>query len=72
MLTDLAVLTRADLTYVLPVAASSNVLIAIAGHFWLHEHISALRWLGIFIISVGVFVAETTPDLTARPGSEHP
>jgi drug/metabolite transporter (DMT)-like permease len=70
MLTDLAVLSRADLTYVMPVAASSNVLIAIGGHFWLHEHISSGRWLGILIISISVLLAETTPDRTTPPSSE--
>jgi len=62
--TDLAVLSRADLTYVLPVAASANVLLAIAGHFLLHERISTTRWLGILIISGGVLLAESTPDRT--------
>jgi bacterial/archaeal transporter family protein len=64
MITDLALLSRADLSFVLPVTASTYVLIAIAGHFWLGERISGLRWLGIVAISLGVLLAERTPSRT--------
>src|SRR5690348_13382836 len=40
MLSDLALLSAADLSFVLPVTASAYVLIALVGHFWLHDHIS--------------------------------
>jgi bacterial/archaeal transporter family protein len=63
---DLALLSRADLSYILPVTASSNVLIALAGHFWLHEHISVARGIGILMISSAVLLAETTPDRTTK------
>jgi drug/metabolite transporter (DMT)-like permease len=64
MVTDLALLSRADLSFVLPVIASSYVLIAIVGHFVLSERVSALRWIGILMISLGVLLAEATPDRT--------
>lgn len=64
IITDLALLSRADLSFVLPVIASSFVLIAILGHFVLGERVSGLRWLGILLISFGVLLAETTPDRT--------
>jgi uncharacterized membrane protein len=63
---DLALLSRADLSYILPFTASSNVLIAIAGHFGLHEHISISRGIGILMISLAVLLAETTPDRTTK------
>ena len=44
MITDLALLSLADLSYVLPVTAIAYVLIAILGHFVLEERISTLRW----------------------------
>src|SRR5579864_956206 len=47
IVTDLALLSRADLSFVLPVIASSFVLIAIVGHFVLGEGVSGMRWLGI-------------------------
>jgi bacterial/archaeal transporter family protein len=70
MVTDLALLSRADLSFVLPVIASSYVLIAIAGHFVLGERISGPRWIGILVISFGVLLAETTPDRTTRRQGE--
>ena len=64
MLTDLALLSRADLSFVLPVTASAYVLVALAGHFLLHEHIAWERWLGILLITGGVILAEETPART--------
>jgi bacterial/archaeal transporter family protein len=66
MLTDLALLSRADLSFVLPVTASAYVLVAIGGHFLLHDHISWLRWTGIVLITLGVILAEETPDRTTN------
>lgn len=72
MISNLALLSRADLSFVLPVTASGYVLIALAGHFWLGEHISVVRWAGIVAISLGVIVAEETPSRTTVPGKEPP
>jgi drug/metabolite transporter (DMT)-like permease len=53
-----AALSWADLTFVLPATSFGNVLIALLAHFWLHEAITPLRWLGIVLITLGVgFVA---------------
>jgi uncharacterized membrane protein len=65
MISDLALLSRADLSFVLPVTASSYVLIAIAGHFFLRDRISWEHWIGIILITGGVILAEETPPLTA-------
>jgi len=66
MLSDLALLSRADLSFVLPVTASAYVLVALVGHFFLHDHISWERWLGIVLISGGVVLAEETPARTTK------
>jgi|SRR5579884_94936 len=68
MLLDLALLSRADLSFVLPVTSSAYVLIAIVGHFILGENISWARWMGILAITLGVILAERTP---ARTTPEH-
>jgi drug/metabolite transporter (DMT)-like permease len=65
MISELALLSRADLTFVLPVTASAYVFVAIAGHFILGDRISWERWLGIVVISIGVVLAEETPTLTS-------
>lgn len=70
MLTDLALLSRADLSFVLPVTASAYVLVALAGHFLLHEHIAWERWLGILLITGGVILAEETPARTTMGPQE--
>jgi bacterial/archaeal transporter family protein len=66
MLSDLALLSRADLSFVLPVTASAYVLVAIMGHFVLNDPISWERWIGIFLITGGVILAEETPTRTTK------
>ncbi|HZR65828.1 MAG TPA: EamA family transporter [Terriglobales bacterium] len=70
MLTDLALLSRADLSFVLPVTASAYVLVAVSGHFLLHDRISWIRWIGIVLITAGVVLAEETPDRTTQAQPE--
>ena len=43
----------ADLTFVLPVTAVGYVLNAWMGAAFLHEHVSAKRWAGVFLIVAG-------------------
>ncbi len=64
MITNLALLSLADLSYVLPVTASAYILIAILGHFVLNERISLLRWAGIAVITGGVMLVGKTPSRT--------
>jgi drug/metabolite transporter (DMT)-like permease len=72
----LTALSWADLTYVMPATALGNVFVALLAHFWLHETISPLRWMGVVLITVGVgFVAQgpvsTTPPLNLRTSIGH-
>jgi len=63
MFSQLTMYTWADLSYILPVTASGYVVTAILGKFFLKEQISTFHWIGVVIISFGVFfVAETPPD----------
>jgi drug/metabolite transporter (DMT)-like permease len=70
MLSDLALLSRADLSFVLPVTASAYVLVALMGHFLLHDRISWERWAGIVLITIGVVLAEETPARTTTSPPE--
>jgi len=54
MLGRMALLSWADLSYVLPVTSIGYVLVALAGKVFLHEQISARRWSGIVLIVAGV------------------
>ena len=57
---QLSLLSWADLSYVLPVTATSYVLTAVLGKIFLHEFISLARWSGICVISAGVMLVVGT------------
>ena len=64
MFTNLTLLSRADLSYVLPVTSVSYVLIAIMGQLVLHERVDTFRWIGIAMITLGVMLVGRTPART--------
>jgi len=62
LISQLSLLSRVDLSYVLPVTSISYVLTALMGKFLLHEPVSLERWIGIGLVVVGVsLVARTVP-----------
>ena len=63
-------LSWADLTYVLPASSLGYVLLALLAKFFLHEHVSTMRWLGIALISSGVGFVTQGPALTPHTGSK--
>jgi drug/metabolite transporter (DMT)-like permease len=52
----MALLSWADLSYVLPVTSIAYVLTAFAGKWFLGESISLKRWAGIVLVTAGVTV----------------
>src|SRR5271169_1770670 len=54
LLSHMALLSWADLSYVLPVTSIAYVLVALVGRFLLHEHVSPARWVGVTLIVAGV------------------
>lgn len=58
------VLSWADYSYVQPASSIAYGVAALLAHFWLKEVISPLRWLGVIIICLGVFVVSATPPRT--------
>ena len=66
----LTALSWADLTFVLPSTAFGYVVVALLSRFWLHEHISLYRWLGIILIVSGVGFVANGPSLTEHPTPE--
>lgn len=64
MVAQLSMFTWADLTYVLPVTASSYILTALLSKYFLGEQISIARWIGVVIISFGVVLVSETPEDT--------
>src|SRR5215472_437727 len=64
-LSRMALLSWADLSYVLPVTSVGYVLVALISRLFLHEGISPGRWIGIGLIMMGVvIVGRTTPNST--------
>jgi len=53
-LSRMALLSWADLSYVVPVTAVGYVVVALLGRFFLDEHITTARWAGIVLIVAGV------------------
>jgi len=61
------VLTWADYSYVQPASAFSYAVVAILGLLLLGEKVNLLRWAGIAVICVGVFiVGHTHPRTTGE------
>src|SRR6266849_8573728 len=60
------VLTWADYSYVQPASACSYAVVAVLGYFLLEEVVPPLRWAGIAVICVGVFVVGRTPPRTTE------
>lgn len=56
LLTRMAMLSWADLTYVLPVTASGYAVSALLGMWFQNEVITAQRWGGIGLIVAGVIL----------------
>jgi uncharacterized membrane protein len=69
MLCRMALLSWADLSYVLPVTSIGYVLVALLGRVMLHEQITNRRWAGIALIVAGVaLVSGGTPQTASdRP-----
>lgn len=67
MIANLSLLSRADLSYALPVTGSmSYILVALVGHFFLHEPVSAVHWIGVAVITAGVVLVIETAPLTVQ------
>jgi len=69
----MALLSWADLSYVLPVTSVGYVMVALIGKWLLHENIPPRRWVGIALIVAGVALvgAGTAISTVGRPGA-HP
>jgi uncharacterized membrane protein len=60
------VLTWADYSYVQPASSFSYAVVAVLGYFLLGESVNPLRWAGIIVICVGVFVVGHTHPRTTE------
>jgi drug/metabolite transporter (DMT)-like permease len=66
LLTRMALLSLADLSFVLPVTALGYVIAVFLGRVFLHETVTGQRWLGTALIFAGaILVGSTSRNTTA-------
>lgn len=65
MVSYMTVLSWADYSYVMPAGAFGYALLTLLAVVFLHETVSARRWIGVILICVGVLlVGQTKPRTT--------
>jgi len=64
LLARLALLSVADLSFILPMTAIGYVLAALMGKIFLHEAVSPQRWLAVLLIFGGAALVSATPQST--------
>ncbi len=67
MVCHMLVLSWADYSFVMPFSAIAYALVPLFGYLFLHEQVSAARWLGIVLIVLGVVLINRTPHRTTSP-----
>jgi uncharacterized membrane protein len=67
LLTRMALLSLADLSFVLPVTAIGYVIAVVLGKVFLHETVSEQRWLGTLLIFAGAVLVGSTSRNTTSP-----
>jgi uncharacterized membrane protein len=64
LLTRMALLSLADLSFVLPVTAIGYVIAVFLGKVFLHETVTNQRWLGTLLIFAGAALVGSTSQST--------
>jgi uncharacterized membrane protein len=68
MVSYMTVLSWADYSYVMPAGAFGYAVLTFLAVVFLHESVSARRWIGVVLICVGVLlVGQTKPRTTEVP-----
>lgn len=69
-LARMALLSWADLSFVLPVTAIGYVLSAVAGMALFHEHVSAERWAGALLVTAGAALVGAEKPAAPQPPTD--
>lgn len=72
LLTRMALLSLADLSFVLPVTAIGYVFAVLIGKIFLHESVTSQRWLGTLLIFAGALLVGTTSRNTTDGAMDKP
>ena len=60
----LVVLSRVPLSVAYPSVGMSYIFVVLFSRLWLHEHVPALRWVGVVIVVVGIVIVGLSFDRT--------
>lgn len=66
LLTRMALLSLADLSFILPVTAIGYILAALIGKYFLNEVVTPQRWLGTILIALGAALVGSTTQSTTH------
>jgi drug/metabolite transporter (DMT)-like permease len=72
MICHMLVLSWADYSFVMPFSAIAYALVPLLGYLFLHEQVSAARWIGIVLIFLGVLLINRTPPRTTTHAASSP
>ncbi|MGH9632520.1 MAG: hypothetical protein ACRD7E_29795 [Bryobacteraceae bacterium] len=64
LLSRMALMSWADLSYILPITSIGYVLSAFMGKIFLAEEISVMRWAGTLLIVLGIILVSRTAPRT--------
>ncbi len=64
LLSRMALMSWADLSFVLPITSLGYVLSAMVGHWFLAEQVTSRRWAGTLLIVAGTLLVSFTPHKT--------
>ncbi|MBV9763018.1 MAG: EamA family transporter [Acidobacteriaceae bacterium] len=67
LLTRMALLSLADLSFVLPLTATGYIVSTLLGRFLLSEQVTSGRWLGTALIFLGTTLVGSTRERTSVP-----
>ena len=52
----LVVLSRVDLSVAYPFVGLTYIIVVLISRLFLHEHVTALRWLGVVVVATGIAI----------------
>ena len=71
MASYMTVLSWADYSYVMPAGAFGYAILTLLAVIFLHESVSAISWVGVALICVGVLLVGQTKPRTTEAAAMH-
>lgn len=68
----IVVLSRVDLSFAYPMLGLSYVMVVLVSVLFLHEHVPAIRWVGVLLIVAGVALVGQTGEKKGKGKEQAP